>query len=176
MYDATAWTQAHDAWLRRQRFASGRLALVFDECYSRVLDAKARRDALDDEIAALAATPPFVDTLSLRLDAAHSIWVVERSPATETRRQSTGVPIQGYLLDGRSGRAAALTGFAGRRCSAVPALAVELGAVLGLAGAVFSSVSRVLVSAAAVRVVIRTIVDSRSVAYWPANVGPAITA
>jgi len=61
VYDATAWTQAHDAWLRRQRFASGPLTLVFDECYGRVLDAKARRDALDEAIAALAATPPFVE-------------------------------------------------------------------------------------------------------------------
>src|SRR6266571_4539581 len=61
VYDATAWTQAHDAWLRRQRFASGPLAFVFDECYGRVLHAKTRRDALDQAIAELAATPPYVD-------------------------------------------------------------------------------------------------------------------
>ena len=28
VYDATAWTRAHDAWLRRQRFQSGPLAIV----------------------------------------------------------------------------------------------------------------------------------------------------
>src|SRR6185437_16759756 len=28
VYDATAWTRAHDAWLRRQRFHSGPLAIV----------------------------------------------------------------------------------------------------------------------------------------------------
>jgi transposase len=61
VYDATAWTQAHDAWLRRQRFTSGPLAFVFDECYGRVLHAKTRRDALDDAIVDLAATPPFVE-------------------------------------------------------------------------------------------------------------------
>jgi transposase len=53
----------HDAWLRRQRFHSGPLAIVFDECYGRMLDAKSRRDALDKAIAELAATPPYVDVV-----------------------------------------------------------------------------------------------------------------
>ena len=43
VYDATAWTRAHDAWLRKQRFQAGPLAIVFDECYSRMIDAKTRR-------------------------------------------------------------------------------------------------------------------------------------
>jgi hypothetical protein len=63
VYDATAWTRTHDAWLRRQRFQSGPLAIVFDECYSPMLDAKTRRDALDKAIAELAATPPYVDVV-----------------------------------------------------------------------------------------------------------------
>jgi transposase len=63
VYDATAWTRAHDVWLRRQRFKSGPLAIVFDECYGRMLDAKTRRDALDKAIAELAATPPYVDVV-----------------------------------------------------------------------------------------------------------------
>jgi transposase len=63
VYDATAWTRAHDAWLRRQRFQSGPLAIVFDECYGRMLDAKTRRDTLDAAIAELAATPPYVDAV-----------------------------------------------------------------------------------------------------------------
>ena len=56
VYDGTAWTRAHDAWLRKQRFPSGPLAIVFDECYGRMVDAKARRDALDVAIAELAAS------------------------------------------------------------------------------------------------------------------------
>src|SRR5215208_3078966 len=64
VYDATAWTRTHDAWLRRQRFQSGPLAIVFDECYGRMLDAKTRRDALEKGIAELAATPPYVDVVS----------------------------------------------------------------------------------------------------------------
>src|SRR5436305_4005878 len=60
VYDATAWTRTNDAWLRRQRFDGGPLAIVFDECYGRMLDAKSRRDALDQAIAELAATPPYV--------------------------------------------------------------------------------------------------------------------
>jgi transposase len=63
VYDATAWTRAHDAWLRRQRFQSGPLAIVFDECYGRMLDAKSRRDALDGAIAELAASEPYVDVV-----------------------------------------------------------------------------------------------------------------
>ena len=63
MYDATAWTRTHDAWLRRQRFDGGPLAIVFDESYGRMIDAKSRRDALDKAITELAATPPYVDVV-----------------------------------------------------------------------------------------------------------------
>jgi hypothetical protein len=63
VYEGTAWTRAHDGWLRRQRFHSGPLAIVFDECYGRMLDAKARRDTLDEAIAELAAAPPYVDVV-----------------------------------------------------------------------------------------------------------------
>jgi transposase len=63
VYDATAWTRSHDAWLRRQRFDGGPLAVVFDECYGRMLDAKSRRDTLDKAIAELAAKPPYVDVV-----------------------------------------------------------------------------------------------------------------
>src|SRR5438128_2856787 len=63
VYDATAWTRAHDGWLRRQRFQSGQLAVVFDECYGRMLDAKTRRDALDKGITELAGAPPYVDVV-----------------------------------------------------------------------------------------------------------------
>src|SRR5437870_13304942 len=49
VYEATAWTRTHDGWLRRQRFQGGPLAIVFDECYGRMLDAKSRRDALEGD-------------------------------------------------------------------------------------------------------------------------------
>ncbi len=60
VYEATAWTRAHDAWLRKQRFQGGRLAIVFDECYSRMMDAKTRRDTLDKAVTELAASEPYV--------------------------------------------------------------------------------------------------------------------
>lgn len=63
VYDGTAWTRTHDVWLRRQRFDEGPLAIVFDECYGRMLDAKGRRGALDQAIAELAARPPYADVV-----------------------------------------------------------------------------------------------------------------
>src|SRR3954454_10908287 len=63
VYDATAWTRAHDAWLRKQRVQSGPLAIVFDECYSRMIDAKTRRDTLDKAITELAASEPYADVV-----------------------------------------------------------------------------------------------------------------
>lgn len=63
VYDASAWTHAHDAWLRRQRFASRPLSLAFDDCYAAVLQIKTRREALDEAIAQLAAMPPFAETV-----------------------------------------------------------------------------------------------------------------
>jgi transposase len=63
VYEGSAWTLAHDAWLRRQRFDSRPLSLAFDECYGAVLQTKARRDALDQAIAELAATAPFTETV-----------------------------------------------------------------------------------------------------------------
>ncbi len=61
VYDCSAWTLAHDAWLRRQRFDSRPLQLAFEESYGAALQAKARRDALDQAIDELAAEPPFAE-------------------------------------------------------------------------------------------------------------------
>lgn len=63
VYEASAWTLAHDAWLRRQRFESRPLALAFDECYGAVCQAKGRRDSLDRAIAELAGEAPFADVV-----------------------------------------------------------------------------------------------------------------
>jgi transposase len=61
VYEASAWSVAHDAWLRAQRFDSRPLSLAFEECYGAMLQAKLRRDGLDRAIAELAAGPPFAE-------------------------------------------------------------------------------------------------------------------
>lgn len=63
VYDASAWTLAHDAWLRRQRFSSRPLALAFDESYGAMLQAKTRRDGLDRAIVELAGEKPFAEVV-----------------------------------------------------------------------------------------------------------------
>src|SRR5436305_7851515 len=57
VYDASAWTLAHDAWVRRQGLESRPLAIAFEESYAAMLQAKTRRDALDRAIVALASEP-----------------------------------------------------------------------------------------------------------------------
>ena len=54
-----AWTGAHDAWLRRQRFDSPALQMTFESDYDAVLTVKARRDRLDAAIATMAADSEF---------------------------------------------------------------------------------------------------------------------
>jgi len=54
-----AWTGAHDAWLRRQEFASPVVRMAFESDYETVLTVKARRDRLDKAIAAMAADSEF---------------------------------------------------------------------------------------------------------------------
>jgi transposase len=61
VYDAAAWTLAHDAWLRRQRFEGRPLQLALEESYAAAMQAKTRRDALDKAIAELAGEPPFAE-------------------------------------------------------------------------------------------------------------------
>jgi transposase len=57
--DGQAWTDAHDAWLRRQRFQSPALQMTLESDYDAVLTVKARRDRLDDAIAQMAANSEF---------------------------------------------------------------------------------------------------------------------
>jgi transposase len=64
VYEGAAWTFAHDAWLRRQRFSSQPLALAFDDCYGTILQARGRRDSRDRAIAELAGEAPFADVVS----------------------------------------------------------------------------------------------------------------
>ncbi len=57
--DGQAWTGAHDAWLRRQRFTSPAVQMAFESDYDAVLTVKARRDRLDAAIAVMAADSEF---------------------------------------------------------------------------------------------------------------------
>ena len=67
VYDAKAWTYAHDAWLRRTRHdgldgaGEGTLA-AFDAGYDAVTTIQARRDRLDAAILAMAANSEFTGT------------------------------------------------------------------------------------------------------------------
>jgi transposase len=54
-----AWTGAHDAWLRRQRFDPSAVQMTFESDYDAVLTVKARRDRLDEAIATMAADSEF---------------------------------------------------------------------------------------------------------------------
>lgn len=58
-----AWSNAHDAWLRRQRFDSLLLQAAFDEAYDNVITITARRDRLDDRIQTMAADGPYTDAV-----------------------------------------------------------------------------------------------------------------
>jgi len=63
----TAWTVAHHAWLRRQRFEQPALATAYDSALETVLLCADRRDRLDAAIAKLAEDPawsPVVSRLS----------------------------------------------------------------------------------------------------------------
>ena len=62
LWERRAWTGEHDRWLRSIRFG-GTLAVCFDESYGTVLQAKARRDRLDQAIAELAASPAYAEVV-----------------------------------------------------------------------------------------------------------------
>ena len=54
-----AWTGAHEAWLRRQRFDAAATRLAFESDFDAVLAVRARRDRLDAAITAMAADSEF---------------------------------------------------------------------------------------------------------------------
>ena len=54
-----AWTGAHEAWLRRQRFDTAATTMAFESDYEAVLAVKARRDRLDRSISQLADASEF---------------------------------------------------------------------------------------------------------------------
>jgi len=58
-----AWTDAHDRWLRRQRFDSPATTTAFESDYDTILTVAARRDRLDNTIAELAADSEFTPVM-----------------------------------------------------------------------------------------------------------------
>jgi transposase len=54
-----AWTDAHEVWLRRQRFDSAALQTTYESDFDAVLTVRARRDRLDERIAVMAADSEF---------------------------------------------------------------------------------------------------------------------
>ena len=58
-----AWSNAHDAWLRRQRFDSPLVQAAFDEAYDSVITITARRDRLDERIEAMAENSQYTDAV-----------------------------------------------------------------------------------------------------------------
>lgn len=62
--EGSAWTQAHDRRLRQQRFDAAALRLAFEQSYTVVAQAQARRDELDQAIAHVAAEPPLRDVVA----------------------------------------------------------------------------------------------------------------
>lgn len=63
VYPGRAWTGQHDAWLRRLRLAEPATRAAFADYYGAVAACRARRDALDEAIAELAAKPPWASAV-----------------------------------------------------------------------------------------------------------------
>jgi transposase len=63
-FGGTPWTDAHELWLRRQRFADIHLKAAFDHGFDAVLAATAARDRLDEQIAEVATSPRFADPVN----------------------------------------------------------------------------------------------------------------
>ena len=63
-WEGRFWTQAHELWLARQRFAEAPLQLAYEEALQAMLAARDRRDALDRAIAAEALKEPWAKVVA----------------------------------------------------------------------------------------------------------------
>jgi transposase len=63
VWEAGAWTQAHERWLRAQRFEERGLAIAYGEAVATVESVRARREALDAAIAVEAAEEPWAEVV-----------------------------------------------------------------------------------------------------------------
>lgn len=61
--DGKAWSNAHDAWLRRQRLEHAGARAAFEHYYEAVLAMRLRRDRLDEQIAELAGQARYAPTV-----------------------------------------------------------------------------------------------------------------
>lgn len=59
VWEASAWTQAHERWLATQRFEARGLAVAYEEAVAAMGSVRARRDALDRAIREEAASEPW---------------------------------------------------------------------------------------------------------------------
>jgi transposase len=64
LYEGSAWTGAHESWLRSLTFDRRGVQLAFDEAFDTVLATHARRDRLDTAIVEMAATEPFAPVVA----------------------------------------------------------------------------------------------------------------
>jgi transposase len=100
VWQAAAWTQAHEQWLGTLRLGQQPgLRVAFDEAYGAVLAAQARRDRLDRAIGELAATPPWAPLVG-RLGCLRGVGVLTAlGLAVEIgdRQRFTGATIGAYL-------------------------------------------------------------------------------
>lgn len=63
-HDGRAWTDAHDRWLRSQRFDQRGLQLAYETAYDTMLATVARRDRLDAAITEMAADSPYTPVVT----------------------------------------------------------------------------------------------------------------
>ena len=64
VYDGSAWTGAHEKWLRSMSFDKPGVRFAFDEGFDAVLTTSARRDRLDAQIVLMAAEPDWAPVTS----------------------------------------------------------------------------------------------------------------
>jgi len=64
VWENSAWTAAHEAWLRAQRLDRVGVRIAFDEAFDAVLSVHARRDRLDGAIAEMAASSSFAPVVN----------------------------------------------------------------------------------------------------------------
>jgi Transposase IS116/IS110/IS902 family len=99
VFEAAAWTQAHERWLGQLRLAQVGLRVAFDEAHGAVRAVQARRDRLDAAIAELATTPPWAP-LASRLGCLRGVGVLTAfglAVKIGDWRRFTGATIGAYL-------------------------------------------------------------------------------
>lgn len=99
VWDATAWTGAHEQWLRSQRFDRRGVALAFDEALDAVFTVGARRERLDAAILEMSELEPLAGPVGrLRcLRGVSTLTAVGLSVEIADWHRFTGATIGSYL-------------------------------------------------------------------------------